>query len=53
MAAGFINTPNANLVVGRPELNEGKLQALSTRDATGELHDAGRGGAEQLKARST
>ncbi|MFJ2710390.1 hemagglutinin repeat-containing protein [Pseudomonas sp. NPDC087346] len=33
----FINTPNANLVVGRPELNDGKLQALSTRDATGQL----------------
>ncbi|WP_339466600.1 hemagglutinin repeat-containing protein [Pseudomonas sp. EA_65y_Pfl2_P74] len=33
----FINTPNANLVVGRPELNDGKLQALSTRDASGQL----------------
>ncbi|MFJ7315642.1 hemagglutinin repeat-containing protein [Pseudomonas sp. NPDC098747] len=33
----FINTPNANLVVGRPELNDGKLQALSTRDAGGQL----------------
>ncbi|WP_339447647.1 hemagglutinin repeat-containing protein [Pseudomonas sp. EA_5y_Pfl2_R50] len=33
----FINTPNASLVVGRPELNDGKLQALSTRDATGQL----------------
>ncbi|UIN54672.1 hemagglutinin repeat-containing protein [Pseudomonas kribbensis] len=33
----FINTPNANLVVGRPELNDGKLQALSTRAATGQL----------------
>jgi hemolysin len=33
----FINTPNANLVVGRPELSDGKLQALSTRDATGQL----------------
>ncbi|QAX84396.1 filamentous hemagglutinin [Pseudomonas sp. DTU12.3] len=33
----FINTPNANLVVGRPELTDGKLQALSTRDASGQL----------------
>jgi len=33
----FINTPNANLVVGRPELNDGKLQSLSTRDASGQL----------------
>ena len=41
--AGFINTPNASLVVGRPELNEGKLQALSTRDATGELNVRGAG----------
>jgi len=41
--AGFINTPNASLVVGRPELNEGKLQALSTRDATGELTVRGAG----------
>lgn len=41
--AGFINTPNASLVVGRPELNEGQLQALSTRDATGELNIRGAG----------
>ena len=41
--AGFINTPNASLVVGRPELNEGKLQALNTRDATGELNVRGAG----------
>ncbi|VVO88231.1 Hemolysin [Pseudomonas fluorescens] len=41
--AGFINTPNAHFVVGRPELNEGKLQALSTRDATGELNVRGAG----------
>lgn len=33
----FINTPNASLLVGRPELNDGKLQALSTRDASGQL----------------
>ncbi|MFJ2320240.1 hemagglutinin repeat-containing protein [Pseudomonas sp. NPDC087817] len=33
----FINTPNANLVVGRPELNDGKLQGLNTRDASGQL----------------
>ncbi|MCP2227794.1 UNVERIFIED_ORG: hemolysin [Pseudomonas silesiensis] len=39
----FINTPNANLVVGRPELNDGKLQALSTREATGTLQIQGAG----------
>ncbi|MHC8327911.1 hemagglutinin repeat-containing protein [Pseudomonas sp. LB1P83] len=39
----FINTPNANLVVGRPELNDGKLQALSTRDASGTLQIQGAG----------
>ena len=33
----FINTPNASLVVGRPELNDGKLQGLNTRDASGQL----------------
>ncbi|WP_277758568.1 hemagglutinin repeat-containing protein [Pseudomonas sp. A34-9] len=33
----FINTPNANLLVGRPELNDGKLQSLNTRDANGQL----------------
>ncbi|QHC96731.1 filamentous hemagglutinin [Pseudomonas sp. R84] len=33
----FINTPNANLLVGRPELNDGKLQSLNTRDASGQL----------------
>ncbi|PWB35643.1 filamentous hemagglutinin [Pseudomonas sp. SDI] len=33
----FINTPNASLVVGRPELNDGKLQALSSREASGTL----------------
>ncbi|PKA72801.1 hemolysin [Pseudomonas baetica] len=39
----FINTPNANLLVGRPELIDGKLQALNTRDATGQLqiHNGG------------
>ncbi|MBC3256435.1 hemagglutinin repeat-containing protein [Pseudomonas paralactis] len=39
----FINTPNANLVVGRPELNDGKLQTLSTRDANGQLTIQGQG----------
>ncbi len=39
----FINTPNANLVVGRPELNDGKLQALNTRDANGQLTVHGQG----------
>ncbi len=33
----FINAPNASLVVGRPELNDGKLQSLNTRDASGQL----------------
>ncbi|MEX5687651.1 hemagglutinin repeat-containing protein [Pseudomonas silesiensis] len=41
--AGFINTPNAHLLVGRPELNEDKLLALSTREATGELSIRGAG----------
>ena len=39
----FINTPNANLVVGRPELNDGKLQGLNTRDASGQLTVQGQG----------
>ncbi|AZD17103.1 hemagglutinin repeat-containing protein [Pseudomonas chlororaphis] len=39
----FINTPNASLLVGRPELNDGKLQALSTRDAKGQLTVEGQG----------
>jgi hemolysin len=39
----FINTPNANLVVGRPELQDGKLQGLSTRDASGQLQIQGGG----------
>ncbi|MDQ0976982.1 hemagglutinin repeat-containing protein [Pseudomonas synxantha] len=39
----FINTPNADLVVGRPEFDNGKLQALSTRDATGQLTVQGQG----------
>ncbi|MGE7956617.1 hemagglutinin repeat-containing protein [Pseudomonas sp. NPDC089530] len=39
----FINTPNASLLVGRPELNDGKLQALSTRDAQGQLTVEGKG----------
>ncbi|MCU7250364.1 hemagglutinin repeat-containing protein [Pseudomonas koreensis] len=39
----FINTPNANLVVGRPELNDGKLQGLNTRDASGQLQIQGGG----------
>lgn len=33
----FINTPNASLLVGRPEFDNDKLQALSTRDAKGQL----------------
>lgn len=41
--ASFINTPNANLVVGRPELNDGKLQGLNTRDASGQLTVQGQG----------
>ncbi|CAI8747499.1 hemolysin [Pseudomonas sp. IT-347P] len=39
----FINTPNANLVVGRPELNDGKLQSLNSRDASGQLQIQGGG----------
>src|SRR5471032_1289608 len=39
----FINTPNANLVVRRPELNDGKLQGLNTRDASGQLTVQGQG----------
>jgi hemolysin len=39
----FINTPNANLVVGRPELIDGKLQSLNTRDASGQLQIQGGG----------
>ncbi len=39
----FINTPNANLLVGRPELNDGKLQSLNTRDANGQLQIQGGG----------
>ncbi|CAI8821232.1 hemagglutinin repeat-containing protein [Pseudomonas zeae] len=39
----FINTPNANLVVGRPELNDGKLQSLNSRDASGQLQIHGGG----------
>ncbi|NIF15766.1 hemagglutinin repeat-containing protein [Pantoea sp. Cy-639] len=41
--ASFINAPNASLVVGRPELNDGKLQALNTRDASGQLQVQGGG----------
>lgn len=41
--ASFINTPNASLVVGRPELNDGKLQALGTTDANGQLQVQGAG----------
>lgn len=33
----FINTPNASLVVGRPDLQDGKLQGLNTQDARGQL----------------
>lgn len=35
--ARFINAPNASLVVGRPELNNGKLHAFNTADAHGQL----------------
>lgn len=41
--ASFINAPNASLVVGRPEVNDGKLQALSTLDASGQLQVQGAG----------
>ncbi|NBF10419.1 hemagglutinin repeat-containing protein [Pseudomonas sp. Fl4BN1] len=34
----FINTPNASLVVGRPELQDGKLQGLNTQGAQGQLN---------------
>ncbi|AIN57738.1 hemagglutinin repeat-containing protein [Pseudomonas soli] len=41
--ASFINAPNASLVVGRPELEAGRLKALGTQDANGRLQvqDAG------------
>ena len=35
--ASFINAPNASLVVGRPELDNGRLQALNTDNARGQL----------------
>ena len=35
--ASFINAPNASLVVGRPELDNGRLQALNSGDARGQL----------------
>ncbi|WP_194791875.1 hemagglutinin repeat-containing protein [Pseudomonas sp. UFMG81] len=41
--ASFINTPNASLVVGRPEVSDGKLQALGTLDANGQLQVQGAG----------
>ncbi|WP_252088680.1 hemagglutinin repeat-containing protein [Pseudomonas sp. MWU13-3659] len=41
--ASFINTPNASLVVGRPELSEGKLKSLGTQDASGQLQVQGGG----------
>ena len=40
---GFINTPNAHLLVGRPEVIDGKLQALSARNIGGELTVEGAG----------
>lgn len=40
---GFINTPNANLVVGRPEFSGDKLHSLDTRDARGQLTVQGDG----------
>ncbi len=33
----FLNTPNASLVVGRPEIEGGKLQGLNTQAAQGQL----------------
>ncbi|MCE4053962.1 hemagglutinin repeat-containing protein [Pseudomonas sp. Au-Pse12] len=39
----FINTPNASLVVGRPELQDGKLQGLNTQNARGQLDVHGGG----------
>lgn len=39
----FINTPHASLLVGRPELADGKLQALNTNDAVGALQIQGQG----------
>ncbi|MDD1016221.1 hemagglutinin repeat-containing protein [Pseudomonas rubra] len=39
----FINTPNASLVVGRPELQDGKLQGLNTQDTRGQLDIHGGG----------
>ena len=35
--ARFINAPSASLVVGRPELDNGKLHAFNTADAHGQL----------------
>nr|BFD43485.1 hemagglutinin repeat-containing protein [Pseudomonas sp. FFPRI_1] len=39
----FINTPNASLVVGRPELQGDKLQRLNTQNAGGRLDIHGGG----------
>ncbi|AUY32787.1 hemagglutinin repeat-containing protein [Pseudomonas soli] len=41
--ASFINAPNASLVVGRPELEAGRLKALGTQDANGRLQVQGAG----------
>lgn len=41
--ASFINAPNASLVVGRPELDAGRLKALGTQDANGQLQVQGAG----------
>ncbi|QXH54993.1 hemagglutinin repeat-containing protein [Pseudomonas maumuensis] len=41
--ASFINAPNASLVVGRPELDAGRLKALGTQDASGQLQVQGAG----------
>lgn len=41
--ASFINTPNASLVVGRPDIVDGSLRGMSTQDATGNLSVRGNG----------
>lgn len=41
--ASFINAPRASLVVGKPELLDGKLQGLNTQNADGTLSVRGQG----------
>ncbi|AVE03785.1 filamentous hemagglutinin [Pseudomonas palleroniana] len=41
--ASFINTPNASLVVGRPDVVGGSLRGVNTQDATGNLSIRGSG----------